>query len=127
MGLVLDISLRIDERDPRSGVERRHHPHEQALPRAIKRAIRAAGIAKPASTHTLRHSLATHLLQAGYDSRTVQKLRGHKDVSTTMIYIHVLDRRGDKAPSVKRRKRSPSPPDPCNAMTRAGCSARLSG
>lgn len=81
-------------KDPRGDVVRRHHLDESGLQKAIRAAAKATGIAKPVSPHTFRHSFATHLLEAHYDIRTVQELLGHKDVKTTMIYTHVLNRGG---------------------------------
>ncbi|MBX6315418.1 MAG: integron integrase [Isosphaeraceae bacterium] len=77
-------------RDPRSGMSRRHHLAESALQKVVRDAVVRSGITKPATCHTLRHSFATHLLEAGHDIRTIQELLGHKDVTTTMIYTHVV-------------------------------------
>ena len=94
--------------DPGTGETRRHHVYDQSFQRAFKRAVHSAGIERPATPHTLRHSFATHLLQAGYDIRTVQELLGHSDVSTTMIYTHVLNLGGGAVRS---------PLDALNAVT----------
>jgi integron integrase len=98
--------------DPRTGITRRHHLSDQSFQRALRQALRDAGIAKQATPHTLRHSFATHLLESGHDIRTVQELLGHSDVSTTMIYTHVLNRGGRGVVSPLDRLRGSEPADP---------------
>jgi integron integrase len=113
--------------DPRTGTTRRHHVYDDVLPRGITQAARAAGIAKPAGCHTLRHSFATHLLQAGYDIRTVQELLGHADVSTTMIYTHVLNKGGRGVRSPLDFENGSPPPAQKAEQERAGYASAPAG
>ncbi|MBI4470363.1 MAG: tyrosine-type recombinase/integrase [Acidobacteria bacterium] len=96
-----EIVVRDGHVDRQTGIKHRHHFHETVIQKVVREAARKAGLTKPASPHVFRRSFATHVLKDGYDIRTIQELLGHKDVSTTMIYIHVLNRggRGVRSPA----------------------------
>ena len=106
-------------RDAGTGEQRRHHLHETAVQRAVKVAVGLSGVAKRASCHTFRHSFATQLLRSGYDIRTVQELLGHRDVSTTMIYLHVLETgTGVRSPLDQIALPAAGPPPPAPPSSR---------